>query len=288
MASETIPAPFTVPAMLTRMWLALRRFPTSAKVGAVLLLLVVFGVVFAPLLTPDDPMALGTPFQTFDWTHPMGTDDIGRDVFARVLYGGRISLTVGLFSALIAVGLGLFVGLASGFSGGLVDEALMRVTEMFQIVPRLLVTIVVVTMVGGSIANVIFVIGILAWPPTARIIRSQVIVVRHEEFISAAILSGASYWRLVFRHILPNVLPFLLVSASMQVASAILSEAALSFLGLGDPSLPSWGQMLQQSQGFLRQAWWMSVFPGLALAITILALNLLGDGTSSKLPGAHK
>jgi len=248
----------------------------------------VFGVLFAPWLAPFDPMALGTPFQTMSWLHPMGTDDLGRDVWARVLYGGRVSLIVGLFAAAIAVGLGLFVGLVAGFSGGMVDEVLMRITEMFQIVPRLLITIVVVTMIGGSVTNVIFVIGILAWPPTARIIRAQVMVVRQEEFISAAILSGASYWRLVLRHTLPNVLPFLLVSASMQVASAILSEAALSFLGLGDPSFPSWGQMLQQSQGFLRQAWWMSLFPGLALALTILALNLVGDGASSKLPGAHR
>jgi peptide/nickel transport system permease protein len=264
-------------------------WPISAKIGGALLALVLLGVVFAPLITSADPMALGAkPLVPPGQGGLLGSDDLGRDMLARVLYGGRISLLVGIVSAFIAVVLGLSIGIVAGFFGGAVDESLMRFTEMFQILPRLLVAIVVVTLLGGDVMNVIFVIGILSWPPTARIIRTQVLVIRHEEFIAAAILSGATYWRLISRHVLPNVLPFLLVSASIQVASAILSEAALSFLGLGDPSLPSWGQMLQQSQGYLRQAWWMSAFPGLALAITILGLNLLGDGLSSKLPGAAK
>lgn len=264
-------------------------WPASARIGGALLAVVLTGVAFAPLITSADPMALGaTPLLPPGQGGILGTDDLGRDMLARVLHGGRISLMVGIVSALIAVGLGLSIGIVAGFSGGAVDESLMRITEMFQILPRLLVAIVVVTLLGGTVMNVIFVIGILSWPPTARIIRAQVLMIRHEEFIAAAILSGATYWRLITRHVLPNVLPFLLVSASMQVASAILSEAALSFLGLGDPSYPSWGQMLQQSQGYLRQSWGMSAFPGIALAVTILGLNLLGDGLSSKLPGAAK
>lgn len=268
---------------------SLSGWPVSLRVGALIVGLILISVAFAPWITHFDPTELGaaslSPPQV---AHLMGTDDLGRDVFARVLYGGRITLVVGLFSALISVGLGLSIGVVAGFSGGYVDELLMRFTEAFQILPRLLVAIVVVTMIGGSLGNVILTIGFLSWPPTARIIRGQTLVLHHEDFVSAAILSGASYMRLIIRQILPNVFPLLFVSASTQVALAILSEAALSFLGLGDPTSPSWGQMLQQSQGFLRAAWWMSVFPGLALALLILGLNLLGDGLGSKIGGTRR
>lgn len=262
------------------------KLPVTTLFGAALVVTISFVVVFAPILTSYDAMSLSADtLKAPSLEHLMGTDDLGRDVFARVLYGGRISLLVGIFAAVISVTLGLLIGVVAGFSGGVIDEALMRVTEVFQIVPRLLVAIVVVAMVGGSITSVIFVIGILSWPLTARLIRTQTLVLRREEFVSAATMSGASYGRLIVKQILPNILPLLLVSASMQVAVAILSEAALSFLGLGDPSFPTWGQMLQQSQGFLRQAWWMSFFPGCALALTIVGLNLLSDGFSDRLPG---
>lgn len=263
------------------------KLPAATLAGATIILAISLAVLLAPLLTQYEPMALvsGT-LQPPSGQHPLGTDDLGRDVMARVLYGGRISLLVGIVSALISVLLGLLIGVVAGFSGGLIDEALMRLTEVFQILPRLLVAIVVVAMIGGGILNVIFVIGILSWPPTARLVRAQTLVLRREEFVSAAIMSGASYFRLIWKQILRNILPILLVSASMQVAVAILAEAALSFLGLGDPSFPSWGQMLQQSQGFLRQAWWMSFFPGCALALTIVGLNLVSDGFSDRLPGS--
>lgn len=248
--------------------------------------MIVLAVLFSPMLTARDPMALTQgPLLPPGVGGVFGTDDLGRDVFARVLYGGRISLLVGLSAALLSVGFGLVIGVIGGFSGGAVDEVLMRLTEVFQIVPRLLVAIVVVSIVGGSIGNVIFVIGILSWPPTARLVRAQTMILRKEEFVSAAIMSGASYLRLITRQILGNIMPILLVSASMQVAVAILAEASLSFLGLGDPTYPSWGQMLYQSQGFLRQAWWMSLFPGAALALTIVGLNLLSDGFSDRIPG---
>ncbi|WP_417211571.1 ABC transporter permease [Antarctobacter sp.] len=260
--------------------------PGSARVGAVILVTIILLVVLAPLIATQDPMAITKATLVPPGAGGVfGTDDLGRDVFARVLYGGRVSLLVGLFAALIAVGMGLVIGVVGGFSGGMIDEALMRFTEVFQIVPRLLVAIVVVSMVGGSIGNVIFVIGILSWPPTARLVRAQTLVLRNEDFMSAAIMSGASYVRLIRKQILGNILPILLVSGAMQVAVAVLAEASLSFLGLGDPSYPSWGQMLYHSQGFLRQAWWMSLFPGCALALAIVGLNLVSDGFSDRLPG---
>jgi len=224
-------------------------------------------------------MALG-PDRLVDpsWAHLFGTDDLGRDTFARVLHGGRASLVIGLFSAALSVGLGMTIGMLAGFFGGALDEVLMRITEAFQILPKLLVAVVVVAMIGSGLANEVLVIGLLSWPGTARVIRGRVQVIRHEEFIAAAEMSGASWLRVLVRHVAPNVMSFLLVSASLQVASAIMSESFLSFLGLGDPAHPSWGLLLQQGQLFLEEAWWLTTFPGVALAMTILGLNLLGDG----------
>ncbi len=250
----------------------------STVLGAVLVGIVAAATLCAPLLTRQAPLALGLDtLAPPDWVHPFGTDDLGRDAFARVLYGGRVSLEVGVFSALISVVFGTAVGLVAGLFGGAVDEALMRLTEMFQILPRLLVAVVVVSLLGAGLVNEILVIGLLSWPATARILRGRVGVIRHAEFIAAAMLSGASWLRIGLRHVLPNVASFLVVSAALQVASAILAEAFLSFLGLGDPAHPSWGTLLQQGQLFLNDAWWLTTFPGLALAMTILGLNLLGD-----------
>jgi peptide/nickel transport system permease protein len=274
-ATAALPAPRFVPGWLAR-WRGTR---TATAVGALLVLIVGIGVVFAPLFTAADPLALG-PDRLVDpsWAHPFGTDDLGRDTFARVLYGGRVSLVIGLFSAALSVVLGMTIGMLAGFFGGALDEVLMRITEAFQILPKLLVAVVVVAMIGSGLANEVLVIGLLSWPGTARVIRGRVQVIRHEEFIAAAEMSGASWLRVLVRHVAPNVMSFLLVSASLQVASAIMSESFLSFLGLGDPAHPSWGLLLQQGQLFLEEAWWLTTFPGIALAMTILGLNLLGDG----------
>jgi peptide/nickel transport system permease protein len=239
--------------------------------------------VMAPLLTHADPMALGPEsLRPPTWVHLMGTDDLGRDEFARVLYGGRISLMVGLFSALIAVLVGTMIGTVAGYFGGGIDDVLMRFTEIFQIIPRFLLAIVVVALLGGGQGKIILIIGLLSWPGTARVIRSQLLVIRGEEFVSAATMSGASSARIIMRHILPNVLPFIIISASLQTAAGVLVESYLSFLGLGDPSQPSWGLLLQQAQLYLQQAWWMSAFPGTFLSMTILGLNLIGDGLASR------
>jgi peptide/nickel transport system permease protein len=259
--------------------LALRHQPASTILGALFVAIVAAGTLLAPLFTAADPMGLSAETLLVpQWRHPFGTDDLGRDVLARVLYGGRVSLEIGLFSAVLSVGLGMIVGAVAGFFGGVLDECLMRFTEAFQIVPKLLVAVVVVSLIGSGLANEILVIGLLSWPATARVIRGRVLVIRHEEYIAAAEMSGASWLRLLVRHVTPNVLSLLVVSASLQVASAIMAESFLSFLGLGDPAHPSWGLLLQQGQLFLRQAWWLTTFPGIALAMTILGLNLLGDG----------
>lgn len=253
--------------------------PASTAIGLLLVLAVLAGALLAPVLSGADPAALGTDMLAPpSAAHPFGTDDLGRDLLARVLHGGRVSLLVGLFAALLSVGLGIGVGMAAGFFGGALDEALMRVTEVFQILPKLLVAVVAVAMIGASTANEILVIGLLSWPATARVIRGRVQVIRHEEFVAAAAMSGASPLRVLGRHVLPNILPYVAVSASLQVASAVLSESFLSFLGLGDSAHPSWGFLLQQGQLYIEDAWWLTAFPGLALAMMILGLNLVGDG----------
>jgi peptide/nickel transport system permease protein len=270
----------------SQLWTALARLgrlPVATVVGTVLVGIVVLGTLGAPLFTTADPLALGTDtLAAPSAAHLLGTDDLGRDLLARVLYGGRVSLGIGLFSALLSVVFGMTIGTIAGFFGGMLDEALMRITEAFQILPKLLVAVVVVSLVGSGLTNEILVIGLLSWPATARVIRGRVQVIRHEEFIAAAEMSGASWPRVLVRHVAPNVLSYLLVSASLQVASAIMSESFLSFLGLGDPAHPTWGLLLQQGQLFLEQAWWLTTFPGIALAMTILGLNLMGDGLGGR------
>ena len=266
----------------------LRELQVSTVLGVGFVAIICFGTLFAPLLTAADPLGLSKETLLGPGpAHPFGTDDLGRDVLARVLYGGRVSLSVGLFSAVLSLGLGMTIGMVAGFFGGALDEVLMRVTEAFQILPKLLVAVVVVSLIGSGLANEILVIGLLSWPATARVIRGRVQVIRHEEFIAAAEMSGASWVRVLARHVTPNVLSFLLVSASLQVASAIMAESFLSFLGLGDPTHPSWGLLLQQGQLFLQQAWWLTTFPGIALAMTILGLNLMGDGLGGSRAGTR-
>lgn len=256
-----------------------RDLPASARFGLTLFGVVAVLTLLAPVLTSHDPAAISEDVMwPPSFAHPMGTDDLGRDNLARVLYGGRVSLSVGLLSGLFAMLFGMTFGMLAGYVGGWFDDLLMRVAEMFQVIPRLIIACIVIALFGASFVNVVLVIGCMSWPPTARIIRSRVLALRDEEFIAAAIMSGASTSRVLLRHIFPNILPFFLVSASIQVGSAILSESFLSFLGLGDPARPSWGHLLQQGQLYMREAWWLMTFPGLALAFAIFGLNLMGDG----------
>lgn len=278
-ADTSIAPPPEATAKASPKWRAPGGLAPATIIGVAFLLIVVGGAVFAPWLTHHQPLALSEDaLLAPSWAHPMGTDDLGRENFARVLYAARTSLSVGLFSGVIAMLFGMTIGMAAGYFGGAIDDSLMRVSEAFQVLPRLIVACIIVALFGPSFLHIILVIGLLSWPGTARVIRSRVLVLRKEEFITAAIMSGSGWGRVIWRQILPNVAPYFFVSASLQIASAILSESFLSFLGLGDPSRPGWGYLLQEGQIYMQQAWWLTAFPGVALAITILGLNLLGDG----------
>ena len=235
--------------------------------------------IFAPFIAPEDPFALvAKPFLSPSAEFPMGTDHIGRDILSGVIYGARISLLVGLLAAATASSIGIMVGSIAGFFGGTIDEVLMRFTEFFQVLPRLLLAIVIVALLAGSVWNVIIVIGVLSWPTTARLIRAQFFTFKERPFVEAARSIGVGTPSIIFLEILPNAIPPVIVQSSLEIANAILLEAMLSFLGLGDLSVFTWGYMLNSAQRYLRVSWWMAAFPGLAIAITVLALNLMGDG----------
>jgi peptide/nickel transport system permease protein len=240
--------------------------------------------IVASLISPFDPLKMvGQPFLPPMGSHPMGTDDLGRDIYSGVLYGSRISLIVGFLAAGTSVAIGMLVGGISGFFGGKIDDLLMRITELFMVIPRFFLALILVALFGANVWNIIFVIGILSWPGTARLVRAEFLSLKEREFVEAAKAQGAKNTSLVFEEILPNATPPIIVNGSLEVARAILLEAGLSFLGLGDPKLPSWGVMLSNAQRFIRSAWWMAVFPGFAIFLVVLGLNLVGDGLNDAL-----
>lgn len=238
----------------------------------------------APHLAPRDP--LRTSPAAFRAPGPgalLGTDNLGRDVLSGVLHGARVSLLVGVLAALTAATVGILVGTVAGYAGGRLDAGLMRVAELFQTIPQFFLALLVVALVGRGLLKVILVLGLLGWPLTARLVRAEFLSLKEREFVEAARAAGLPDWRIAVRGILPNALPPAVVAASLGVAEAILLEAGLSFFGLGDPNLVSWGVMLQNAQGYLRRAWWMAVFPGLAIFLAVLGFNLLGDGLNDAL-----
>lgn len=266
----------------------MRQLSPSGKLGLILVALSVLLSTAGAWLVNTSPSAMSAGLlQAPGGVHWLGTDDLGRDVLARVAYGGQVSLFVGAVSASIAVFIGTIVGATSGYLGGRMDEVIMRIAEAFQIIPRFFLALIVVALIGPGITNIVLVLGLLSWPGTARVVRAQMLVLRREEFVLAAVMGGASTARVIVRHVLPNIVPILVVSASLQAGAAILLESFISFLGLGDPSHPSWGLLLQQGQLHLRSGWWISTFPGVALSLTILGLNLVGDGLNDGRRGAH-
>lgn len=242
---------------------------------------VVIGM-FAPLIAPYRPGSIEfEPFIPPSGAHIMGTDDLGRDVFSRVIFGSRISMVVGVFAGLTSLVIGVIVGLASGYLGGKADMLLMRFVEVVQVIPRFFLVIMLVVIFGPSIMNIIIAIGILGWPSTARIVRAEVLSTKELPFVEAARLMGLSDIRIMLSEILPNTITSAIVNTALLSAAAIISEAGLSFLGLGDPNMFSLGLLLQQSYRFLVRAWWAAVFPGVFVSLMVLGLNLLTDGVSA-------
>jgi len=255
-------------------------------VGLVLLAAIVAVALLAPMLFPGNPWKMVArpfvpPFEGMKF--PLGTDTVGRNVAAGLAYGGRVSLLVGLVSTLAALLIGIPVGALAGYFGGRIDDLLMRVTEFFQTVPSFALAIVIVAIFQPSVVSITLAIGIVSWPPVARLVRGEVMSLRQREYIEAAILQGLSTPAIILRQILPNAVSPIIVMASLMVASAILLESSLSFLGLGDPNLMSWGYMIGAARTVIRQAWWLSLFPGVAIVLTVQALNLIGESLNDAL-----
>ena len=254
-----------------------------ALIGTGLLLVLVLLAVIAPLVVGHDPLKtdIKNLAKAPSDEHMLGTDRAGRDVWSRMVYGGRVSLSVGLVAMSIAIATGTVVGAISGYFGGRVDTIIQRVTDSFMAFPYLIIIIALVSIVGPSIVNVMVVIGLLTWPTTCRLVRGQFLSLREKEFVEAAVCLGVPTYRVIFVHILPNVMAYIIVAATFGVASAILSEASLSFLGMGvQPPTPSWGNLLNAAKNLasLVDLPWLWIPPGSMITITILSINFIGDG----------
>lgn len=278
------PSPLALPSLRAARRAALpvprrlRRLP-SLWLGTGLLAAVVGLALLAGPLTRYDPARTGAPpLLPPSAAHPLGTDDLGRDLWSNVAFGARASLAVGVGATALATAVGVAVGAAAGLHGGWWDEVLMRTAEFVQVIPRLLVALLLVALFGGDLLTLVVIIALTGWPMTARLVRGEVLALRERDFTLAARALGASGWRLLRRHLLPNAFPAVLVSLPIQVGRAILIESGLTFLGLGDPGVPSWGKVMQSAQAYMREAWWLAVFPGMALTVTVLALSLVAEG----------
>ena len=250
-----------------------------ATVGLIILTLIVISAIIAPLITPYDPKS-----QEFGMmeppsaTHILGTDDLGRDLFTRIIYGSRISLFVGIVTVSIALVVGVSMGLASGYYGGWIDTILMRYIDLQWAFPNFIIAVYLVAVFGTGLSNVIVAVSLAFLDDFARITRGMVLSIREEEYVVAARSLGATNMEIMFRHVLPNALAPIIVQATLSVSYAILAEAALSFLGLGvKPSTPTWGLIISDSRSFFSRAWWLAVYPGLAIMMTVLSINFLGD-----------
>lgn len=259
--------------------------------GASIVLFFIIVAVFAPLIATHNPAEtnLQTIFLPPSAEHYFGTDEIGRDVFSRVVYGTRISLFVGFIAVGISLIIGIILGLASGYYGGIIDSIIMRFTDIMLSFPTFFLILAVIAFLKPSLVNVMVVIGLTGWMGVARLVRAEVMSVKNREYITAAILQGLSHKRIMFKHILPNVLSPVFVTATLSIAGAILLESSLSFLGLGvQPPAASWGNILTDGQNNIITAWWLSLFPGLAIVFTALGYNLLGEGLRDVLDPKNK
>jgi peptide/nickel transport system permease protein len=256
----------------------------AAEISLYLIVLFIVIAALAEAVSPYDPFTLGDDTLLGPSAgHWMGTDDLGRDTLSRVIYGTRVPLLVGVLATATSMLLGILIGAFSGYFGGRTDVILMRATEYVLVVPRFFLALLVVAMLGTGIVKIVLVIGLLGWPEAARVVRAQFLTFREREFVLAARAIGASHIKVIFGEILPNAIPPAVVVASILVARAILLEAGLSFLGLGDPNLVSWGSLLSEAQERIGASIWLALFPGIALSLLVLCVNLFGDGINDVL-----
>lgn len=273
------------PASPRRQWRKFVRHPVGV-VGALILLMVIVGALFAERVAPYEPnkQRLVARFTPPVWApggsvnYLLGTDNVGRDIWSRIIHGSRISLLVGITAVLISLLIGVVLGLISGYVGGRVEATIMTLVDIMLAFPQLILAFAMVAVLGPGLGNIILVLGLTGWERYARVVRAEVLALREREFVQAARAIGVSVPRIIFRHVMPNTFSSVIVMATLQIAQAILAEASLSFLGLGTGlSYPSWGQMIAQGRDYVNIAWWLSTFPGLAILLTVLAINLVGD-----------
>lgn len=257
-----------------------------AVLGLLLLVLILLCASFGPLVMPGDPWQIvAKPYlwPGQDVAHPLGSDILGRDILQGLVHGARVSLAVGIVATAAALGIGISVGAMAGYFGGLIDDALMRIAEIFQTIPHFMFAFVLVAIFKASLVTIVIAIAIVSWPPIARLVRAQFLSLREREFVQSCVAIGMSRQKIIFAQILPNALAPVIVMASILVASAILTESGLSFLGLGDPNQMSWGTMVGFGRQSLRTAWYMAALPGMAILLTVLAINLVGEGLNDAL-----
>jgi peptide/nickel transport system permease protein len=258
----------------------------GALLGACLILLVALVAVLAPLFFPADPLRIvGAPelWPGEDPDFPLGTDSLGRDILAMIVHGARATLLIGLFASAVATLIGVTVGAIAGYFGGWVDEIAMRAAELFQTIPNLIFVLTIVVILGSTLSNIVIAIGIVSWTSIARMTRAEFLSLRDREFVQACRAMGMGNARIMLGEILPNALPPVIVLSSLVIAGAVLFESAVSFLGLGDPNISSWGRLIGDGRTLIRTSWYICAVPGLAIMLTVLALNLIGDGLNDAL-----
>jgi peptide/nickel transport system permease protein len=258
----------------------------GAVIGLIIVLILIFVAIFAPWIAPYDPLdnSIREALQPPSRQHLLGTDELGRDLLSRLIFGARISLRVGLIAVAIAGGVGVTLGTVAGFYGGWLDEGTMRLIDILMAFPGMLLALMIITILGPGLTNVMIAVGIGSIPSFTRVARGATLTVRSQDYILAAQVVGCGSRRIITRYIVPNILPSIIVLATLRVATAILAAAGLSFLGLGaQPPSPEWGAILNTARTYLRRAWWFFTFPGLAIMITVLSMNLFGDGVRDAL-----
>jgi len=279
-ATSTQPAPAARPVSQTREALRVFLRNPAAVIGLIMLVTILAVTIFGPMALNADPFEIAAaPMEPPGSEYaPLGSDYLGRDVLTGIVYGGRATLTVGLVAAVLSVLIGVTVGALAGYYGGWVDEVLMRITEFFQVMPTLLLAMVLVTLFSPTLVTISIAIGVASWTSNARLARAEFLRLRQREYVMAERVIGAGHGRIIWKVILPNAIAPLIVSATLVIGTAILFEAGLSFLGLGDPNIMSWGLIIGNNRPYILTAWWAVTLPGVAIFLTVLAVSLIGDG----------